>query len=116
VGAINYVLADAGAAKRVLSQNKRIARALYSNPPVHDAPPGLRAHGAGAPEQPRQLPGLSVLVHAVCGRSQAFHRGDCMRWHMSICGSPLTHLVILLMSLLRMPGCPECGCYIVEYM
>ena len=40
VGAINYVLADAGAAKRVLSQNKRIARALYSNPPVHDAAPG----------------------------------------------------------------------------
>ena len=37
VGAINYVLADAGAAKRVLSQNKRIARALYSNPPVHGA-------------------------------------------------------------------------------
>ena len=37
MGAINYVLADAGAAKRVLSQNKRIARALYSNPPVHGA-------------------------------------------------------------------------------
>jgi len=37
VGAINFVLSDAGAAKRVLSQIKRIARALYSNPPVHGA-------------------------------------------------------------------------------
>ena len=35
VGAINFVLADAEAAKRVMSQLKRIARALYSNPPVH---------------------------------------------------------------------------------
>ncbi|CAL8465616.1 g5152 [Coccomyxa elongata] len=37
VGAINFVLADAEAAKRVMSQLKRIARALYSNPPVHGA-------------------------------------------------------------------------------
>lgn len=35
VGAINFVLSDAEAAKRVMSQLKRIARALYSNPPVH---------------------------------------------------------------------------------
>lgn len=35
VGAINFVLADAEAAKRVMSHLKRIARALYSNPPVH---------------------------------------------------------------------------------
>lgn len=37
VGAINFVLKDAEAAKRVMSQLKRIARALYSNPPVHGA-------------------------------------------------------------------------------
>jgi aspartate aminotransferase, chloroplastic len=37
VGALNFVLADAGAAGRCLSQAKRIARALYSNPPAHGA-------------------------------------------------------------------------------
>ena len=37
MGAINFVLSDAEAAKRVMSQLKRIARALYSNPPVHGA-------------------------------------------------------------------------------
>jgi hypothetical protein len=37
VGALSFVLSDAGAAKRVLSQLKRIARAIYSNPPVHGA-------------------------------------------------------------------------------
>lgn len=31
------MLSDDGAAKRVLSQLKRIARAIYSNPPVHGA-------------------------------------------------------------------------------
>lgn len=39
VGAINFVLSDEGAAKNVMSQLKRIARALYSNPPVHGARP-----------------------------------------------------------------------------
>jgi aspartate aminotransferase len=39
VGAINFVLSDAEAAKKVMSQLKRIARALYSNPPVHGARP-----------------------------------------------------------------------------
>ena len=37
VGALSFVLSDDGAAKRVLSQLKRIARAIYSNPPVHGA-------------------------------------------------------------------------------
>lgn len=37
VGALNFVLADAGAATRALSQAKRIARAIISNPPVHGA-------------------------------------------------------------------------------
>ena len=37
VGAINAVLADADAAKKTLSQLNRIARAMYSNPPVHGA-------------------------------------------------------------------------------
>lgn len=38
VGAINFVLADPRVAERVLSQIKRIARALWSNPPVHGKP------------------------------------------------------------------------------
>lgn len=37
VGALSFVLSDDGTAKRVLSQLKRIARAIYSNPPVHGA-------------------------------------------------------------------------------
>jgi len=37
VGALNFVLADPATAGRVLSQAKRIARALYSNPPAHGA-------------------------------------------------------------------------------
>lgn len=37
VGALNFVLADAGAAVRALSQAKRISRAIISNPPVHGA-------------------------------------------------------------------------------
>ena len=37
VGALNFVLSDAGAASRALSQAKRIARAIISNPPVHGA-------------------------------------------------------------------------------
>ena len=37
MGALSFVLSDDGAAKRVLSQLKRIARAIYSNPPVHGA-------------------------------------------------------------------------------
>lgn len=37
MGALSFILSDDGAAKRVLSQLKRIARAIYSNPPVHGA-------------------------------------------------------------------------------
>eukprot|EP00740_Mantoniella_antarctica_P012535 CAMPEP_0181376626 /NCGR_PEP_ID=MMETSP1106-20121128/17413_1 /TAXON_ID=81844 /ORGANISM="Mantoniella antarctica, Strain SL-175" /LENGTH=446 /DNA_ID=CAMNT_0023495205 /DNA_START=41 /DNA_END=1381 /DNA_ORIENTATION=+ len=37
VGAINAVLNDAASAKTTLSQMNRIARAMYSNPPVHGA-------------------------------------------------------------------------------
>ena len=37
IGALNLLTADAGAAGRALSQLKRIARAQYSNPPVHGA-------------------------------------------------------------------------------
>jgi aspartate aminotransferase len=37
VGALNVVLNDADAARRVLSQLKRLARALWSNPPTHGA-------------------------------------------------------------------------------
>ena len=37
VGALSLVLSDKATAGRALSQLKRIARALYSNPPVHGA-------------------------------------------------------------------------------
>lgn len=37
VGAFTFIGQDADTAKRVLSQCKRIARAIYSNPPVHGA-------------------------------------------------------------------------------
>lgn len=37
IGALNVVLNDKAVAERVMSQLKRIARALYSNPPVHGA-------------------------------------------------------------------------------
>ena len=37
MGAFSYFGPDANLAKRVLSQAKRIARAMYSNPPVHGA-------------------------------------------------------------------------------
>ncbi len=57
-GAINFVLADAGAAKRVLSQVKRIARAMYSNPPVHGAP--------GAAPRPCQALQRTVVVASAC--------------------------------------------------
>lgn len=37
MGAFSYSGPDAATAERVLSQCKRIARAMYSNPPVHGA-------------------------------------------------------------------------------
>ena len=37
VGALNYVSGSKEVASKVLSQLKRIARAMYSNPPVHGA-------------------------------------------------------------------------------
>ena len=37
IGALNLLASDAAAAARALSQLKRIARAQYSNPPVHGA-------------------------------------------------------------------------------
>lgn len=37
VGAMNYIGVDSGVATKVLSQMKRIARGMYSNPPVHGA-------------------------------------------------------------------------------
>ena len=37
MGALNFVLRDSESAQRVLSQLKRLARAIYSNPPTHGA-------------------------------------------------------------------------------
>ena len=48
VGALNFVLKDAPSATRVLSQLKRLARAIYSNPPVHGA--RIAAEVVGQPE------------------------------------------------------------------
>ena len=48
VGAINFVSRDKAAATKVLSQMKRIARAIWSNPPVHGA--SIAAEVVGTPE------------------------------------------------------------------
>jgi aspartate aminotransferase len=48
VGAINFVSRDKETATKVLSQMKRIARALWSNPPVHGA--AIAAEVVGNPE------------------------------------------------------------------
>ena len=37
VGAINFISSDKETATKVLSQMKKIARAIWSNPPVHGA-------------------------------------------------------------------------------
>jgi aspartate aminotransferase len=37
IGALNFLASDAAAGARALSQLKRIARAMYSNPPAHGA-------------------------------------------------------------------------------
>ena len=37
IGALNFVVSDTAVAPRVLSQLKKLARAIYSNPPVHGA-------------------------------------------------------------------------------
>ncbi|KAK9799361.1 hypothetical protein WJX73_001924 [Symbiochloris irregularis] len=48
VGALNFVLSDSNSAQRVMSQAKRLARALYSNPPVHGA--RIAAEVVGQPD------------------------------------------------------------------
>ncbi|XP_057525151.1 aspartate aminotransferase, chloroplastic [Amaranthus tricolor] len=48
IGAINVVCSSADAAARVKSQLKRIARPMYSNPPIHGA--RIVAHVVGNPE------------------------------------------------------------------
>ncbi|CAO2816898.1 unnamed protein product [Amaranthus hypochondriacus] len=48
IGAINVVCSTADAAARVKSQLKRIARPMYSNPPIHGA--RIVAHVVGNPE------------------------------------------------------------------
>lgn len=48
VGAINFVSRDKDSATKVLSQMKRIARAIWSNPPVHGA--AIAAEVVGTPE------------------------------------------------------------------
>jgi hypothetical protein len=67
VGAINFVLADADAGKRVLSQLKRIARALYSNPPVHGARARPTAADAAAFVR-RGFHGALAAPLSSCGR------------------------------------------------
>ena len=48
MGAINFVAADKESATKVLSQMKRIARAIWSNPPVHGA--AIAAEVVGTPD------------------------------------------------------------------
>ena len=48
MGAINFIANDKETATKVLSQMKRIARAVWSNPPVHGA--SIAAEVVGDPE------------------------------------------------------------------
>jgi aspartate aminotransferase len=73
VGALNFVLADADAAARVLSQLKRIARALWSNPPTHGA--RIAAEVVGDPamfeEWKREMAMMAGRIAKVRGELQA---------------------------------------------
>lgn len=55
VGAINAVLSDSASAKKTLSQMNRIARAMYSNPPVHGARIASTVIGEAASPNPRLI-------------------------------------------------------------
>lgn len=48
MGAINFISQDKETAGKVLSQMKRIARAIWSNPPVHGA--AIAAEVVSSPE------------------------------------------------------------------
>jgi len=69
VGALNVLLADARTAPAVLSQLKRIARSMYSNPPAHGAKLVAEVLGDGA-AAPRRAP-LAALTRSRDRRSGA---------------------------------------------
>ena len=66
IGALNLLAADAADAGRALSQLKRIARAQYSNPPVHGA--RLVAEILADRACPRRAAAACVHVHACASR------------------------------------------------
>lgn len=110
VGALNVVLADAGAADRVLSQLKRIARAIYSNPPVHGA--RIVAEVVGSEElfgqwrEEMEMMAGRIKVrrrlqrqHCCCGCSRSSH--IFMSLHVGC--TPATPAPLLLMGPLCIP-------------
>lgn len=83
MGALDFVLRDSGSAQRVLSQLKRLARALYSNPPTHGA--RIAAEVVGQPamfdewKQEMEMMAGRIKVRALCAE-------------LSGCGSLCTYL------------------------
>ena len=69
IGAFSYFGPDADTAQRVLSQCKRIVRAMYSNPPVHGARIVAEVVGdeASFNEWRKEMEGMA-------GRIQACHK------------------------------------------
>jgi len=104
VGALSFVLSDDGAAKRVLSQLKRIARAIYSNPPVHGA--RIVAEVVGNEdmftEWKQEMEGMAgrikVSMHSMASAALACHRCCAHRQHkirVSVSSMP-AHLIVRL--------------------
>jgi len=73
VGALNVVLNEAETAKRVLSQLKRLARAIWSNPPTHGA--RIAAEVVGDPAMFEQwkgeMAGMAGRIATVRGELQS---------------------------------------------
>ena len=84
VGALNFILSDAASAQRVLSQLKRLARAIYSNPPTHGA--RIAAEVVSQPqmfdEWKQEMQGMAGRIKARSPPASSPHRpaglGSCM--------------------------------------
>ncbi|WIA08502.1 hypothetical protein OEZ85_007936 [Tetradesmus obliquus] len=79
VGALNVVLSDADAAKSVLSQLKRLARAIWSNPPTHGA--RIAAEVVGDADMfelwKSEMAGMAGRIAKVRGELQAALESRC---------------------------------------
>ena len=73
VGAINFVSREKESATKVLSQLKKIARAVWSNPPVHGA--AIAAEIVSSPEMFKEW---NEEMEMMAGRIKVpFHPGIC---------------------------------------